>query len=469
MNKGMVVCLVVLYPMAATADIGLLLLESTGIGTARYTAAGHAAVYLSNLCAETPIHLRHCRAEESGAVISTYGSFGENRPYEWNVAPLRVFLYGSEEPSAMPLYGNDDVRRALRDRYRREYLSSVCSPNFCNSSSDRWGDMAAATLTRDIYCFRLQTTPEQDEALLAYLNSDPNNGVYHALTRNCADFTRKLINRVFPGAAQPDYLNDFFMTSPKAIAKSFVHYGEKHPDLGLSVERYSQIAGTIRRSEDNRKGTEASFRVKKWFLPLLAIRSRELPFFMAAYLLTGRFDAEREYRKYPNQQAAAMRANVAKFRRKDRAQELARVEAKLGLERDANLGNEEVWADYREQFAAVLHEEVQKGVFEKESDVKKYFKLLEGKGRADPAIAGMLVWRDRSARRVGFTKEMIFDRDSDQSSALRLMLAKVNATLQSKPKNRESLVEFRANWGLLSLARQLDLAARPHKLSEMGQ
>ena len=29
------------------------------------------------------------------------------------------------------------------------------------------------------------------------------------MTRNCADFTRRVINAYFPGATGPDYINDF--------------------------------------------------------------------------------------------------------------------------------------------------------------------------------------------------------------------------------------------------------------------
>src|SRR5579871_3078690 len=75
---------------AARADVAVLLLESTETGMFRYTSAGHSAVYLSNVCQESPVKLRLCRAGEAGSVISTYGDFGETRPVDWNVVPFNV-------------------------------------------------------------------------------------------------------------------------------------------------------------------------------------------------------------------------------------------------------------------------------------------------------------------------------------------------------------------------------------------
>ena len=98
---------------------------------------------------------------------------------------------------------------------------------------------------------------------MAYLNSRPNSNHYNGLTNNCADFAADVLNFDFPGSARPDHLNDFGMTSPKAICKSFTHYARRHPALALHVMRFSQLPGRFTPSHDVRKGTESAFRSEK--------------------------------------------------------------------------------------------------------------------------------------------------------------------------------------------------------------
>ena len=85
--------------LATIAILFLLLLS--GAGTARAEAAlfleepfgafghmnptGHAAVYLSRVCAESPTVLRACEPGETGVVISRYRRVGG---YDWVAIPL---------------------------------------------------------------------------------------------------------------------------------------------------------------------------------------------------------------------------------------------------------------------------------------------------------------------------------------------------------------------------------------------
>ena len=57
----------------AGASATLLLEEPYGT-MGFFTATGHAAVYLSGVCADTPLVLRRCAPGETGVVISRYDS-----------------------------------------------------------------------------------------------------------------------------------------------------------------------------------------------------------------------------------------------------------------------------------------------------------------------------------------------------------------------------------------------------------
>ena len=107
---------------AASASATLLLEEPYGT-LGFFTATGHAAVYLSSVCAETPVVLRRCApGETSGVVISRYDGVAG---YDWVAIPLIPYLYAVERPEDVPLFADAKMTAFLRDRYRRKYLEDL--------------------------------------------------------------------------------------------------------------------------------------------------------------------------------------------------------------------------------------------------------------------------------------------------------------------------------------------------------
>src|SRR5215510_6471544 len=258
----------------ARGDVGIVLNESLGVSMDRISGTGHSAVYFSRICPESPVRLRLCRPDENGSVMSNYINMGEPQGFEWNIVPLNIYLYGVEDPRFRPLFGSSSVKNLLEERYRTKYLQGYCDGPPCSTSyKAEWREMVAATLIRGVYVFVIDTTVEQDKALIAQFNLAPNENHFNGITRNCADFTKRVINTYFPHAANTDYLNDFGMTSPKAIARSFVHYGAKNPELNLRVLHFAQVPGTIKRSSEVRSGTEQLYRSKKLLIPMLIFRT----------------------------------------------------------------------------------------------------------------------------------------------------------------------------------------------------
>jgi hypothetical protein len=176
--------------------------------------------------------------------MSNYTTLGEDQPCEWNVVPLSIYLYGVEDPQNRPLFGSQKIKHALEERYREKFLSGYCDSAICRSSSRaEWREMVGATLSRSIYIFVLDTSLEQDRALIAEFNARPNQNHFNGVTRNCAEFSRRVLNTYFPHAARADYLNDFGLITPKAIARSFTHYGEHHPETRLRVSTSPNCLG----------------------------------------------------------------------------------------------------------------------------------------------------------------------------------------------------------------------------------
>src|SRR5260370_32659154 len=55
-----------------------------------FAGTGHVAVYLSNVCAESPVVLRRCAEGEYGGVLGRYDRLGGNA---WIAVPLIPYLY----------------------------------------------------------------------------------------------------------------------------------------------------------------------------------------------------------------------------------------------------------------------------------------------------------------------------------------------------------------------------------------
>ena len=61
-----------------------------------FNPTGHAALYLSRICAETPTLLRRCQHGETGVVISRYHRIAG---YDWIAMPLTPWLIEPENDS----------------------------------------------------------------------------------------------------------------------------------------------------------------------------------------------------------------------------------------------------------------------------------------------------------------------------------------------------------------------------------
>src|SRR5579871_4535647 len=87
---------------SARADVAVLLEEPYSYDGA-FAGTGHAAVYLSNICADSPVSLRRCQPGESGVVISRYHRVAG---YDWIAVPLYPYLYAVDKPQDIPLFAD---------------------------------------------------------------------------------------------------------------------------------------------------------------------------------------------------------------------------------------------------------------------------------------------------------------------------------------------------------------------------
>jgi len=268
----------------AGASATLLLEEPYG-GMGFFTATGHAAVYLSGVCAETPLVLRRCAPGETGIVISRYNEVGE---HDWIAIPLIPYLYAVERPEDVPLFANAKMAAFLRDRYRRRYLEDI-APDKTNGETPggNWYQLVGSSYDRTIYGFDIETTPQQDDALIRKLNASPNRSHFHLVSNNCADFAKEVLNFYYPKSLHRSLVADVGITTPKQMAKMLTKYSARHPELHFSRVIISQVPGSMPRSTNVHGVVESFFKAKKYIVPSVVVSPIFAGCVAAAYVGTG--------------------------------------------------------------------------------------------------------------------------------------------------------------------------------------
>ena len=277
----------------ARASVTVLLEEPFGhFGGMNPT--GHAALYLSDVCAASPTALRPCRTGEEGVVISRYHRVDG---YDWLAIPLTPYLYAVDRPDQAPTTATAEEVAELRDAYRRAHLESVAPdlPGGGTPTGD-WTQLIGAAYDRTIYAFGLPTTEERDEEFIRRYNARTNQEHFNILFHNCSDFVRHAVDFYYPHAIHRSFIADVGIMTPKQAAKSFVSYSKHHRDLEFTTFAIPQVPGSIPRSTRVRGVLESLVKSKRYAVPLvgLAILHPVIGGSMAfAWLDGSRFDPRR--------------------------------------------------------------------------------------------------------------------------------------------------------------------------------
>jgi hypothetical protein len=435
----------------ARADLGIVVADPTNLGNPRFTTSGHSLVYLSGVCPASPVHARLCHPGEQGSVVSMYPDFHEAQPYAWNLVPFSLYLYGSLTPGSRLLYASKYVKQALELHTRESLFQPVCAGDHCPQiPHSYWRDMVAATADRDLFLYAVHTTPAQDKLLVDWLNHDPNQNRYNALTNNCANFTSTLVNAIFPHSVHRDLLNDVGLMGPKAAARSFTLWALKHPELDLYTMHFAQQPGDIRRSGLARSGTETVIHMKKYLIPAIVFGDFELPTsFFAAYIFTGRFGLYKQFSLYPSPAILGFESDAISAKQQGDTQLSSSLQSSAAQERARIVGTPQQWASYRERFASILQSPEARNL---SAGSGRFFPQQYGEATAsvDPQGHPWLTLEiGGTPRRVGIRSDNLLSLDSDPEAAFQLMLGRIGYVLAAKNHLRETIEEFHQDWSLL--------------------
>jgi hypothetical protein len=271
---------------ARAGEVALLLEEPYG-GFGAFNPTGHAAIYLSDVCAETPTRLRRCERGEAGVVLSRYYKVGG---YDWLAIPLLPYLYAVDDAAEIPAYVDAKVEVRLRDRYWREHLMDIVPADPHREIPDgNWIQLVGESYDRKIYGFAVTTRAEQDDALIARFNRRSNTSRFNLFFRNCANFAESVLNFYYPHSIHRNFVIDAGLMTPKQAARSLTRYSERHPEVDLRTFVIPQVPGSIRRSTPVDGVVESLVKSKKYVLPLALMHPVITGTLVAAYFGDGRF------------------------------------------------------------------------------------------------------------------------------------------------------------------------------------
>lgn len=233
------------------------------------TPTGHAAIYLSRVCAASPLKLRRCAKGEPGAVISRYHRVAG---YDLIAIPVIPYLYAVDRAEQIPREVGDGDVASLRDDYRRQHLEDMVPDTSDGlAPAGDWIQLVGASYDRTIYTYEIHTSEAQDDKFIQVFNSRANKTDFSLLSHNCADFAREAINFYHPKAVHRSLIADAGIMTPKQAAKSLLRYAKRHPALQLSSFEIPQVPGTVERSRPVRGVLEALVKSKKYILPLVPL------------------------------------------------------------------------------------------------------------------------------------------------------------------------------------------------------
>ena len=281
----MVICLLLMACSAARASVGLMMEEP--FGTFGYVnPTGHAAIYLSDVCAASPTELRKCKPNEGGVVISRYHHVGG---YDWLAMPLVPYLFAVDTLEQIPDAVTPQQEAVLRDSYRRAHLEALVPDGPDGKTPDgEWIQLVGASYDRKIYVFQLETPESKDEALIAEFNDRSNVSHFNLFFNNCADLSRQILNFYYPHSVHRNMIADVGLTTPKQVARSMGQYAKKHERIDYHSYVIPQVAGTVARSKPI-DGVIESFLKKKYVVPVVIFQPAIAGGLTIAYLFRGRY------------------------------------------------------------------------------------------------------------------------------------------------------------------------------------
>ena len=200
---------------------------------------------------------------------------------------------------------------------------------------------------------------------------------FHGLTRNCADFARRVMNFYFPKAVKPDYMNDFFITTPKAVAHSLTKYAEENPELDFRVLHLRRKSPEPSNAVANAAAELSScMSSKKLVIPLAVFSWQGIRAVAASYALTGRFNPEHQFEAHPSTQALGADDFLSAPSAGEFTVSVQQLAAEEKLQREEIVGTQDEWKQYRVNLDVAVDPAIRDEIIPNRNYLKRVLKIL---------------------------------------------------------------------------------------------
>ncbi len=498
-----------LIPAIAFSATGVIVYESRGLDTRR-TQTGHAALVLTQVCADGLTSVRPCLSSElPGVVVTRYTNLAWGSPIEFIVLPLRDHFLGTDDPDKLPLLTTGPVLREMQmqywrnhwkdaippmetDEYERhrkelnhmtmvkalkyvgqfEFLMKLLAPSKKSEPTapialrdpvsgvlirdGRWRTALGVQHERDSYVFLTPTEDEQELSLVEFLK-DERKARFNLLASNCSDFVGHAFSYIFRAEKfhrRPRALafGDSFISSPVSLATDFVRFANDRK-MPLAVYFVPQLAGSRAKSTGSRTTVAGCLNP--------SFRQGLVAFGIKAYLLqmnflvpTLAFAADRlAFNINIDKEATAQALPVSELLGGSPQPEFFRVPTRL--QQTSYYGTKQCWQSRRTEFKVMVNFSVERGLIPAESVNRSNTFFWPANLAQDLEKRGLLNPDQVLQINRGWIAQLSADGPipaSDLPLLTRYLILAINFDLRQDALDRRSAPEFDKDWLLLNRA-----------------
>jgi hypothetical protein len=286
--RWLLLLVVCLSGVRARADVTLIIEDPINF-LGHVSSTGHSALWVEDLCSDDHVHMRWCRQDENGSVVSRYKGING---YDWLAMAPGPYMFAVDSADEVP----ETVSAAEVERLRADYRADHGASFAKEPPEYGWVQLLGASYRRRMILLRVHTTEEQDLRLMRWLNGRSNRTHFNFFFSNCSDFARQMLNVLFPGAIHRNFFFDAGMTTPKQLESGLHRHAKRHPELEFQVYELPQVPGEIPRSGHLYGVTESFVKSKPYLLPLAVIEPVGIGTVAAAGITDHRYVGETDER-----------------------------------------------------------------------------------------------------------------------------------------------------------------------------
>src|ERR1700748_1393938 len=164
--RWLVLLVMCLSGVKARTDVTLIVEDPINF-LGHVSSTGHSALWVEDLWSDDHVHMRWCRQDENGSVVSRYKGING---YDWLSMAPGPYMFAVDSADEVP----ETVSAAEVERLRADYRANHGASFAKEPPEYGWVQLLGASYRRRMILLRVHTTEEQDLRLMRWLNGRSN-------------------------------------------------------------------------------------------------------------------------------------------------------------------------------------------------------------------------------------------------------------------------------------------------------